>query len=333
MKSSNLTVGKIRGLSSTSTSNDVFTILAFDHRQSFAKMLPNLDQRGGGNEQIVSAKVQVVRALSPHVSSVLLDPEFGAAQMIARRALPGNIGLVVALEETGYGGSGSARTSRILPGWSVNKVKRMGADAVKLLIYYHPNAGEVTESLENLTINVVDQCRQADIALFLEPVTYSIDPQIAKNSAEFAALKPEIILETAHRLGNLGPDVLKMEFPVDSNINSNKDEWERACEALSQAAPCPWTVLSAGVGFDLFAQQVEVACRCGASGYIGGRAIWKEGISMPPAERETWLNEVAARRLDTLGELAAKYSRPWSDFFPKIQAGVGPGWYHSYDEY
>ena len=332
MSVSRLSIGKMRGLCATSTSNDVFTILAFDHRQSFANMLPSLDPSKNSYEQIVSAKSEVVRILAPHVSSVLLDPEYSAAQMIYNRALPGKTGMVVALEETGYGGSTRARTSRILPQWSTSKAKRMGADAVKLMIYYHPDAGELTDNLERLTTEVIDGCRQADIALFLEPVTYSIDPEVNKNTAEFAALRPGIIKETAHRLGSLGPDVLKMEFPIDANINPDRTYWESACEALSQAAPCPWTVLSAGVDFDLFAQQVEIACRCGASGFIGGRAVWREGISMPPSERETWLNEVAARRLDTLGDIAAKYSRPWSDFFPGIETNAGQDWYCSYDE-
>ena len=37
-------------------------------------------------------------------------------------------------------GDPHARESRLLPGWSVQKAKSIGADAVKLLVYYHPES-------------------------------------------------------------------------------------------------------------------------------------------------------------------------------------------------
>jgi tagatose 1,6-diphosphate aldolase len=89
-------------------------------------------------------------------------------------------------------------------------------------------------------------------------------------------------------------------------------------------------LLSAGVDFDLFTRQVEVACRAGASGYIAGRAVWKEGIALPPSEGETWLQEVAVPRLVKLAEIAHRHARPWTDFFPPGSVATPDGWYASY---
>jgi tagatose-1,6-bisphosphate aldolase len=269
--------------------------------------------------------------LAPYASAVLLDPVYSAAQTIANGSLPGTTGLLVAVEETGYGGTTTERVSELLSGWSVDKIKRMGADAVKLLIYYHPEGGKLTEQQERFTSQVIAACRKADIALFLEPLSYSIDPEVDKQSPAFAAQRPEIIIKIAQRLGNLGPDVLKIEFPIDSNLEPDEAKWAEACEAVSIFSPCPWAVLSAGVDFDTFVRQVEVACKSGASGFIGGRAVWKEGISMPEGERESWLKEIAAARLARLTEIANQYARPWREYYPDLAKAAPEGWYTSYD--
>jgi len=325
-----LTIGKIRGFVATSSEAGAFTILAFDHRQSFAKMLPARQGETVSYADIVAAKAAVVEALSPHASAVLLDPEYSAAQSIASGILPGRTGLLVAVEQTGYSGSATARKSRLLPGWSVAKIKRMGADAVKLLIYYHPDAGEVTDHQEMLTREVIQDCRRYDIAFFLEVVSYSIVPNLDKSSIGFAARRPKLIRDIASRLGTLGPDVLKLEFPVDVFNESDEGNWARACEAVSEAATCPWAVLSAGVDFDLFKRQVEIACRSGASGYIAGRAVWKEGIPMPALQRADWLRNVAAARLDQLSEITDRYARPWRDLFPGLENTASLDWLDSY---
>ncbi|HUV91651.1 MAG TPA: hypothetical protein VMV80_01065 [Anaerolineales bacterium] len=96
------------------------------------------------------------------------------------------------------------------------------------------------------------------------------------------------------------------------------------------ASPCPWAVLSAGVDFETFARQVEVACKSGASGFIGGRAVWKEGISMPDGVRESWLKKVAAARLARLTEIANQYARPWREYYPDLAKAAPEGWYTSY---
>jgi tagatose 1,6-diphosphate aldolase len=325
-----LSVGKLRGLSSTASETGVFTVLAFDHRQSFVKMIKTGDGQMASYDQIVAVKSAVVKALAPHASAVLLDPVYSAAQSITSRVLPPQTGLLVALEKSGYAGNTSARVSRLLNGWSVEKIKRMGADAVKLLIYYHPDAVGLAQRQELLVRRVANDCRRYDIAFFLEAVSYSIDPQVDKTSAHFAEERPELIRRIASRLSALEPEVLKLEFPVDVHHVADERNWARACEAVSEASKVPWAVLSAGVDFDLFKRQVEVACRSGASGFIGGRAVWKEGIPMMPAEREKWLRTVATARLDQLAEIAERYALPWWKPIEGREQKVSQDWFKFY---
>lgn len=332
MKPINLTIGKRRGLSSTSTEEGIFTVLAFDHRRSFVKMVDPDAKKPATYAQVVAAKLDVIETLSPLASAVLLDPIYGAPQSIARDVLPAKTGLLVAVEKTGYSGKSTARVSKLLPDWGVAQIKKMGADAVKLLIYYHPDSGELTKKQENLTSRIVQLCREHDIAFFLEAVSYSIDPKYDKNSKGFADERPALITRLVKRLSALEPDVLKIEFPVDANHNQDQKFWLEACQSISEVSSCPWTVLSAGVDFLVFEQQVITACQAGASGFIGGRAIWKEGIPMQPHDRKKWLENVAQKRMNQLVRIAEEYASPWTDYYPPQEIGQFQQWYSNYKE-
>ena len=46
----------------------------------------------------------------------------------------------------------------------------MGASAAKLLVYYHPDAPNAADQ-ERLVADVAADCRAADLALFVEPLS------------------------------------------------------------------------------------------------------------------------------------------------------------------
>jgi len=326
----NLSIGKRRGLSSTSTEGSVFTVLAFDHRQSFVKLVNPDINNPAIYHQVVAAKLDVLETLSPTASAVLLDPLYGASQSIARDVLPAKTGLMVAVEKTGYSGDTTARISTLLPDWGVTQIKKMGADAVKLLIYYHPDGGELAEKQEKLISQITKQCIDHDISFFLEVVSYSIDREHDKKSKAFADVRPSLITRLVERLSTLNPDVLKIEFPIDTNHYPDQNSWHEACQSISEVSSCPWTVLSAGVDFHVFEQQVTVACQAGASGFIGGRAIWKEGIPMQPHDRKNWLEAVAKKRMNQLNSIAEEYAKPWSDYYPPQEIDQFQDWYSKY---
>ncbi len=327
---SSLTLGKIRGLQAIASRDGLFTILALDQRGSVLKALGLAEDSPAAYPTMRDFKLATLEHLIAYSSAALLDPEYVAAEAVANGTLPADKGLIVSLEKSGYHGESTARLQALLPDWSVAKVKAMGASAAKLYFDYHPDGGEITAQQEQLVASVVAEGRAFDIPTLIEPVSYSIEPGVPKSSAEFAARRPEIVIETARRIGALGVDVLKMEFPHDASFNDDKSAWEEACAALNDAAPVPWALLSAGVSYDIFKRQVKVACRAGASGFVAGRAIWKEALMLQGAERDSFLTTTAAVRMQELGEIVHRYARPWTAYYPDMSASVAEGWMTHY---
>lgn len=318
-----ISVGKYRGLSQVSTQRFTFSILALDHRNNLRYALNPDNPSQVCDADLVAFKSVVVEAIAPYASSVLLDPEVGAAQCIANGALPGRTGLICAIEETGYTGDPISRKSKILTGWDVSKAKRLGAPAIKLLVYYHPDSERAVE-IERLVAQISRECEKQEIPFFLEPLSYSLVRGEKLSPTE----RKRVVIQTASRLTVLGPDVLKAEFPVDLTEEKNKQEWDKACVELSEASTIPWVLLSASVDFETYLQQVEVACAAGCSGVTAGRAVWKEAVSNDHFDRSAFLTSVASKRMDELTKTCDKYGRSWKDFYhaPEIDST----WYQSY---
>ncbi len=164
-------LGTRRGLEACASARGTFAVLALDHRQNLRKELHPDAPETTSYDEMVAFKRAVIRALASHATGSLLDPEVGAAQCIADGSLPGRAGVLVAIEATGYDGPPTARVSRVLPGWSVEQAKRMGASAAKLLVYYHPDAANAADQ-ERFVADVAAACHAADLALFVEPLGF-----------------------------------------------------------------------------------------------------------------------------------------------------------------
>lgn len=320
-----ISVGRARGLQASATARGIFTILAVDHRDSL-RVIMNPDTPEEAD--LGDAKLAILRHLAPLTSAVLLDPVHSAAQAIAEGALPGHVGLLVALEEEAYGGDSSRRQTVLVPGWSVEKAKRLGASGVKLFLFYHPDAGAVTERQEKLVSGILSDCRRYDIPLFLEPISYPLDAGTDKKSSDFARERKGIVIDSARRLSTLKPDVLKVEFPVDPRYETDEGAWHAACAELNEACAAPWALLSADEPFDTFKQQVRVACEEGCSGFLAGRAVWREAATLTGGARDDFLLNTARRRLEELVEIADRYGKPWQSRY--VMPSPDENWYASY---
>jgi tagatose 1,6-diphosphate aldolase len=320
------TIGKICRLQKCGTQHGNFVMFALDHRGNLRRALSPAAPDQVSYEQMVTFKLHLTSVISPTASGLLLDAEYGVAPAIANGALAPSCGLLVAVEQSGYTGEPSVRRSQLLPGWSVEKISRMGADGVKLLVYYHPDAANVADQ-EALIDEVAESCQKHDMPFFLEPLSCSLDPAVKRlPSAE----KRELVIETARRLTPMGVDVLKAEFPLNIADESDEAVWAEACAELSQASCVPWVLLSAGVGFEEFARQTMIACQAGASGVLAGRAVWKEAAQMNEAERDIFLRISATERMGRLAAIVRAYGRPWMEFHPSLPGSVTEGWYESY---
>lgn len=312
-----ITIGKLRGLQQISSPRGTFTALALDHRQNLRKANPAFVD----DAELSRFKLDVTSALASYATAVLLDPEVSAAQAFATHAIPKEIGLVVAVESTGYTGEATARNAQTIPGWSVEKAKRMGASAIKLLVYYHPDSPTAKE-IEDFTANIAEECIKHDLVLMLEPLCYSRDENKKLSSDE----KRYVVVETARRLTPFNVDVLKAEFPLEKDETDEAD-WLDACKEISSVCTIPWILLSAAVDYETFLRQVTVACNAGASGIAVGRAIWQEAVTMTHEVRKAFLATTAIERLSRLTSLCNALAKPYTDFYT---AAAPFDWYKMY---
>ena len=319
-------LGTRRGIAACASARGTFAVLALDHRQNLRKELRPADPASVTYDEMVEFKRAVVRALAPVATGTLLDPEIGAAQCIADGSLPARAGLIVAIEATGYEGPPTARVSRILDGWSVDKAKRMGASAAKLLVYYHPDAANAADQ-ERLVADVAADCRAADLALFVEPLSFSL----VEGEKLAGEARRRVVVETARRLTAIGGDVLKAEFPYDPSV-TDRARWREACAELDAGSTLPWVLLSGGVDESTFEAQVATACAAGASGVLVGRSVWAEAATMEPAARDTFLATTGRDRLRRLVDLVEAAGRPWHDRPSRLTTSPlpGDGWYRNY---
>lgn len=318
----NLSIGKYRALQQTSNDQSVFTILAIDHQDSLRRALKPDAPTHLPEKHLIIFKRDVVSLLSnEHVSGVLLDPVYGIAQLIERN-LPASVGLIAELEKADYNMQPLPLAVDIRPDWSVAKIKRMAANGVKLFYYYDPDNAELCQQQDATITQVVAECKQYDIPLFAEPIVSNatVDTRTQK------------VINSAIKADQLGAEILKLEFPIDVHQQPDKLVWQSACEELTQSVSSPWVLLSAGVSFELFCEQVEVACRAGASGFMVGRAVWGDACLIPnTVDRKVWLHTTGRDRIRQLSDIANEYATPWTEHFQL--RSISTNWYVDYPDF
>jgi len=280
----------------------IFAMCALDHRGSLKKMLKPEHPGSVSYQEMVDFKLDLCEVIAPYTSAILLDPVYGAPQALAKGVLPSECGLLVSLEETGYAGSSDDRITHLLPNFGVEKVKKMGASAAKLLLYFRPDRPSASSQLDTVRA-LAEEAKRWDIPFLAEPVSYSL-----KGEEDYAQLKPELIIHIAQTVSSLPIDVLKIEFPSDLE---DEEKARELCRRLDSSSRVPWVVLSGGVNFPIFLKQVEIACSQGASGFLGGRALWQEAARLPDRkERLDFFQTTVSERMARLKE-AASLGTPW----------------------
>ena len=318
-----ISLGVRRSLQQCAQPDGTFAMLAMDQRESLKKAINPTAPDQVNFHEIIALKRAVIGMLSPLASAVLLDVEYGYGPCVAADALSGQAGLLLALEQSGYDGDPLARRTLLLDHWSVERTAKAGANGVKLLVYYHPDAPNHADQ-EAVVAEVAQQCRAWDMPFFLEPLHYSLDRSVKTvPNAE----RRRVVIETARRLVPLGVDVLKAEFPLNVVESQDPAEWADACAELSAACPVPWVLLSAGVDFATYMQQVAVACDAGASGVLCGRTIWKETTHLEPLAREHFLQTTGRDRFRQVAALVSERARPFTDFYAASNGEALDRWY------
>jgi len=272
-------------------------------------------------------KVAVSKILTPHASAILLDPQWG---LPAAKARASNAGLLLAYEESGYDNTQPGRLPDLLPNISVKRIKAMGADAVKILIYYSPfDENNVNDIKHAFIERIGSECADNDIPFFLEFVGY--DPAGGdEKGLEFAKKKPEVVIAamTEFSKPQYQVDVLKVEVPINAEYVEGSSVYkglkaytrEEALHLFRKAAAVaskPFIYLSAGVSNAQFIESLNMASESGTdySGVLCGRATWKEGIPVYAKKGlhalEDWLASEGVKNINAVND-AIKSAKPWS---------------------
>lgn len=267
-----------------------FRVLAVDHRDSLRFFLDPTAPESVPNELLTSIKSDLVRAVSPFATGVMLEPEYSIPQVIDDGALADGVGFLAALESQGYLGDPGAEPTTILAGWSVEAAAASGASAAKLLLPYHPDLPLAADQ-RAVAAQVLAGCRAVGMPLVLEPLFYGV-----RDAAERA----RVVMTTVEHFAGTGADLLKLPFPVDPTVVVDHDDRVAACAEITSRCEQPWALLSGGGGFDVFAEQVAAAFEGGGAGFMVGRALWGEAARCPADRRGDVIADTVLPRWHTL---------------------------------
>ncbi len=307
----------------------VIAAAAMDQRGSLQKSLAKskgVDQKEISQEMMEQFKVAVSKVLTPHASAILLDPEFG---LPAAKARAQNAGLLLAYEETGYDATQPGRLPDLLPHVSAKRIKDMGADAVKILLYYTPEDAPDVKDVKHAFIERVGaECEANDIPFFLEFIAY--DPNGGdEKGLEFAKKKPALVTGCMVEFAKpeYKVDVLKVEVPINavyvegSSVYKGQKAYTRA-EALdhfrkaADSVSKPFIYLSAGVTNAEFIENLTMAAESGTeySGVLCGRATWQDAIPVFAKQGmqalEDWLSDQGVKNIEAVNT-AIKSAKSW----------------------
>ncbi|MDJ0770188.1 MAG: DUF2090 domain-containing protein [Ilumatobacter sp.] len=271
-----------------------FRVLAVDHRDSLRVFLQPDDPDSVATETMTDIKRELVRAISPHATGVMLEPEYSIPQLVDDGSVAPGVGFIAALESQGYLADPGAQPTSVLDGWSAEQAAAAGASAAKLLLPYRPDA-ELADTQTAVARNVLARCRAAGLPLVLEPLFWGLDDPADREG---------VVLATVERFAELGAELLKLPFPVDPGLVSDRRARVAACARVTERCHQPWTLLSGGGSFDSFAEQVAAAVEGGAAGFMVGRALWGEAARAAPADRRTVIDDVVVPRWRHLATLA-----------------------------
>ncbi|MBD0330014.1 MAG: hypothetical protein ICV64_07920 [Thermoleophilia bacterium] len=261
-------------------------MVAMDQRESLRTMLA---EHGHvvTDERVAAFKLAVARELAPHASGFLIDREHveAVAPLVAH-------GLVLAVDrlvqQPGEAVEDTSLDEDVEP--------PTGVVALKLLVIWRDD-DQRAERVE-MARRFVELATGRGLLSVLEPVVRV--PDDAREDA---------IVEAAGELGAVGPSLYKCQVPLHDR--GEPEAIAERARAIDAALPCPWVVLSQGVGPDDFPAAVEAACRGGASGFLAGRALWTATLAADdPTEL---LRERSLPRLRELCAIVDAHGRPWRE--------------------
>lgn len=320
---------KYENLKQLANEEGAIAALAIDQRGSMEKMMGKANPDLNNVEGIGKFKELVSSELTKYSSSILLDPIYGMKGVEARDK---NAGLIMSYEQTGYDEYEEGRLPRLINFVSGLRIKEMGANAVKVLLYYDIDESEEINDIKKAWVERVGyECEALGLPYFLEIVNYDAKIDDAKG-IEYSKLRPKKVIESMKVFDDprYKVDVLKVEAPVNMNfvegygegeILHTRDEALKYFKDQSDATSIPFIFLSGGVSADLFKETLKFAKEAGSTfnGVLCGRATWRGAVDVfgkSAEEAKEWLNTEGKDNIVTLNEVIKETA---TSVFDKIE--------------
>ena len=317
-----ISAGKYWGMRRMADATGRFRMTAVDQRPPIKN--PIRAKRGTPQapwEDVAGFKELLIRELQAESSAMLLDPHYAYPRGVTM--LDARLGLILTLEDSIFRETPGGRLSAEIDDWSVEKIKRAGGDAVKVLTWYRPDADPgVCAAQRDFTQRIGEACTRYDIPFVFELLVYPLAKD-AEQTTEYVEMKTkqaQLVIDSVRAFADprFGVDLFKLESPVPaSDVPEPGTAGSAAVQALfdelDRAAGRPWVMLSAGAGMAEFRRVLHYAYGAGASGYLAGRAIWLEAFQRFP----DWdgirdeLRGAAVPYMRELNTLTGSLARPW----------------------
>ncbi len=311
--------GKLWGMRRLADDAGRWKMVAIDQRTPlFAPIAARRGVAQAPYEDVAAVKAVITRALSPLASAMLLDPNFAYPRCVDE--MPAASGLVLALEHHVTDESAGGRRSVEIPHWSVAKIRRIGADAVKLLVWYRPDADPAVCTHQQAFVRRIGrECREHDIVLLLELLVY---PLVGDAPGQLEAQRTQLVLDSMRDFAapEFGVDIYKLEppaalreVPEPAAGGAETARVQSSYDRLGAMTTRPWVLLSAAAGPEDFRRSLTYACRAGASGYLCGRAIWQGAFEHFPdlSAMQHTLRTLSVPYVEQINALTDRLARPW----------------------
>ncbi|WP_282610053.1 tagatose 1,6-diphosphate aldolase [Pelagibius sp. Alg239-R121] len=334
-----ISAGKLWSLRRLADAQGRFKMVAVDQRPPIMNLIASEKGVETAPDKDVSAiKETLTRSLAPQASAMLLDPIWAYSDAV-RHVHPGQ-GLIVTLEDHRFEETIGGRKSASITDWSVEKIKRMGADAVKVLAWYRPDADpEICAHQQAYVEEIGQACARHDICFLFELLVYPLSGEgdQTRDYREHKVKRPQNVIDSVRTFADpkYGVDIFKLESPIPASEVPDPNSAEAAScqkwfDELGEAAGRPWVMLSAGADQSSFKNVLSYAYRAGASGFLAGRAIWWQAMQRYPdmGAVESALAGDSTTYMQEINRLTDEQATAWQDH-PSFAsgydiAGAGP---------
>mmetsp|Transcript_75043 Transcript_75043/g.200204 ORF Transcript_75043/g.200204 Transcript_75043/m.200204 type:complete len:362 (-) Transcript_75043:309-1394(-) len=338
MASVEITPGKLWGLRRLADDKGLYKMLAVDQRPPIKNLVK--ERRGveeAPYEDVAAVKRALVQYLAPSASALLLDPHVAYPQSID--LVSPKQGVILTLEDSIFEETPGGRKSAEIENWSVQKIKTIGGDAVKVLAWYRPDADPSICAFQQEYVRKIGQaCKEFDLPFVFEMLVYPLPSDSSEaqtqDYVEHPEKRPDLVLDSVSEFAKpeYGVDLFKLESPVLAKGIADPDKGDKEEVAKIQAlfddlgkrAGRPWVMLSAGAGRDDFKNVLKYAYKAGASGFLAGRAIWWDAFQNFPDMDKMGkdLQQKAVPYFGELNKLTDAKATPWEKH--EVFGGEGP---------